>query len=109
MTNFDPKSLGRRERRYMQRAGQLDERGNPIRTATSGPRGQKPKASKKSLPSRSVTFVKEVNTELRKVTWPTRAETKRYSIVTFATLAFMIVFIFALDFAFSKMSIWLFK
>jgi preprotein translocase subunit SecE len=109
VTNFDPQSLGRRERRSLQRAGQLDERGNAVRTASSGPRGPKPQVSKKPLPKRTVSFFKECASELRKVTWPTRAETKQYSMVTFFTLAFMIVFVFGLDFAFSKMSIWLFK
>ena len=46
---------------------------------------------------------------MRKVAWPTRAETINYSTVVFITLAILMAFIFVLDLLFSKMAIFLFK
>src|SRR5579875_2858505 len=39
-------------------------------------------------------FLHEVNVEMRKVAWPTRAETLNYSTVVFITLAVIIALIF---------------
>jgi preprotein translocase subunit SecE len=54
-------------------------------------------------------FLHEVNVEMRKVAWPSRAETVNYSTVVFITLAIVMAFIFVLDLLFSKMAIFLFK
>ncbi|HWG72499.1 MAG TPA: preprotein translocase subunit SecE [Acidimicrobiales bacterium] len=54
-------------------------------------------------------FLHEVNVEMRKVAWPTRASTINYSTVVFVTLAILMALIFGLDLAFSKISIFLFK
>ena len=54
-------------------------------------------------------FLHEVNVEMRKVAWPTRAETINYSTVVLLTLAILMALIFALDLAFSKLAIFLFK
>ena len=54
-------------------------------------------------------FLHEVNVEMRKVAWPTRAETINYSTVVFITLAILMAFIFVLDLLFSKIAIFLFK
>jgi preprotein translocase subunit SecE len=65
-----------------------------------------------SAPPRRTTprqFLHEVNVEMRKVAWPTRATTINYSTVVFFTLAILMGLIFALDLAFSKAAIFLFK
>ena len=54
-------------------------------------------------------FLHEVNVEMRKVAWPTRAETTNYSTVVFITLAILMALIFVLDLLFSKLAIFLFK
>jgi preprotein translocase subunit SecE len=46
---------------------------------------------------------------MRKVAWPTRAETINYSTVVFITLAILMAFIFGLDLLFSKLAVFLFK
>jgi len=53
-------------------------------------------------------FLHEVNVEMRKVAWPTRAETLNYSTVVFVTLAILMAMIFGLDLAFSKAASFLF-
>ncbi len=46
---------------------------------------------------------------MRKVVWPTRAETANYATVVFITIAILMALIFVLDLAFSKFAIFLFK
>ena len=46
---------------------------------------------------------------MRKVAWPTRAETANYATVVFVTLAVLMALIFVLDLAFSKTAVFLFK
>ncbi|MHB1928744.1 MAG: preprotein translocase subunit SecE [Acidimicrobiales bacterium] len=45
-------------------------------------------------------FLHEVNVEMRKVAWPTRAETLNYSTVVLVTLAILMALIFGLDVGF---------
>jgi preprotein translocase subunit SecE len=96
----------------MQRQGQLTEDGEPA--------ARRPEPAERRAPARPVAgaprrrtsprqFLHEVNVELRKVAWPTRAETINYSTVVFITLAVLMVLIFLLDLAFSKLAIYLFK
>ncbi len=54
-------------------------------------------------------FLHEVNVELRKVAWPTKAETANYSTVVFIALAVLMALIFGLDLGFSKLASFLFK
>jgi preprotein translocase subunit SecE len=54
-------------------------------------------------------FLHEVNVELRKVAWPTRAETINYSTVVFVTLAILMALIFALDLVFTHLAGFLFS
>lgn len=54
-------------------------------------------------------FFKEVATELRKVTWPTRAETIRYTAVVFAISVLVGAFIGGLDILFVRITSFLFK
>jgi preprotein translocase subunit SecE len=54
-------------------------------------------------------FLHEVNVELRKVAWPTRAETINYSTVVFITLAILMAMIFGLDLIFTKFAGFLFN
>jgi preprotein translocase subunit SecE len=54
-------------------------------------------------------FLHEVNVEMRKVAWPTRAETLNYSTVVFITLAILMALIFVLDLGFTHVAGFLFN
>ncbi|MBI3273848.1 MAG: preprotein translocase subunit SecE [Candidatus Colwellbacteria bacterium] len=47
---------------------------------------------------RLITYVKEVRIELKKVTWPTRQETIRYTLMVIIISAVTAVFLGAIDF-----------
>ena len=49
-------------------------------------------------------FLHEVNVELRKVAWPTRAETANYATVVFIALSVLTALIFGLDVGFSHLA-----
>jgi len=53
-------------------------------------------------------FLHEVNVEMRKVVWPSRAETINYSAVVLVTLVVVMALIFGLDLAFTKVTTFLF-
>ena len=101
-------SMNRDTRRLLQRQGQMGPDGAPAAPA----RQSAPRTSARPTPSqrtRPVQFVREVRGELRKVAWPTRAEVVNYSSVVLVTLILLILLILALDFAFSKSVLFLFK
>lgn len=52
------------------------------------------------MPSRIVTFLKEARVELKKVRWPTREETIRYTAGVVVVSAALAIFLGALDYLF---------
>jgi len=54
-------------------------------------------------------FIREVRSELKKVSWPTRTEVINYSIVVFFTVVVLTVFVGLLDWLFSVSILELFK
>ena len=106
-------SMNRQQRRLLQRQGQMTEdgaarRAGSRRASPSARRpGRSPGAPRRRTSPRQ--FLHEVNVEMRKVAWPTRAETINYSTVVFITLAILMALIFVLDLLFSKLAIFLFK
>jgi preprotein translocase subunit SecE len=101
--------MNRQQRRLMQRQGQMTEEGTPAprRAEPSERRTTRPAAGapKRTSPRQ---FLHEVNVELRKVAWPTRAETTNYSTVVFIALAVLMALIFVLDLLFSNLANYLF-
>ena len=100
-------SMNREMKRRMQRQGQVGEDG----TAASAPRQKAPvrtppRPSERTSPAE---FVREVRSELRKIAWPTRAETINYSTIVLITLVVLISLIFVLDLIFAKSALYLFK
>ena len=100
--------MNREMKRRMQRQGQVAEDGTPAparrdRTVT------RPAPKPTQQRTKPAEFLREVRSELRKVAWPTRAETVNYSTIVLITLTVLITLIFFLDLAFSHMSLWLFK
>jgi preprotein translocase subunit SecE len=110
--------MNRQNRRLLQRQGPATEEGlpEPATAAESGFAGGEPPDRR---PTRLATpssrrpsprqFLHEVNVELRKVAWPTRAETANYATVVFIALAVLMALIFGLDVGFSKLASFLFK
>jgi preprotein translocase subunit SecE len=105
--------MNRQQRRLLQRQGQMTEDGTP--TAPPRTRPEAPDRRARPVPGapRRRTsprqFLHEVNVELRKVAWPTRADTVNYATVVFITLAILMGLIFLLDLAFSNLANYLFK
>jgi len=90
-------ALNREQRRLLQRQGEIDEAGDPVRQ-----RRTPPAQPTKEERTRPVEFVKEVRGELRKVAWPTRQETIRYTIIVLVTVIVLTGLIAALDWFFSE-------
>jgi preprotein translocase subunit SecE len=60
------------------------------------------RASRGSLPSRLVRFLREVVAELRKVIWPTRKQMATYTIVVLFFVSFMVALVWLLDYVFGQ-------
>jgi len=100
--------MNREMKRRMQRQGQVGEDGTPA----SAPRKQaQPRPAPRPTEQRTspAQFVREVRSELRKIAWPTRAETLNYGTIVLITLVFLISLIFVLDLIFAKSALYLFK
>ena len=89
-------AMNREQRRYLQRQGQMDDDGNPI----ASKREQRQTTAQERVTPRQ--YVSEVNSELRRVSWPTRNEVINYTIVVLATLAFFTALIAGLDYVFGE-------
>ena len=88
-------AMNREQRRYLQKQGQIDEEGNPVART----KDRTPTKSDRVTPREYVT---EVNSELRRVSWPTRAETISYTAVVLASLIFFTGLISLFDYGFGK-------
>ena len=105
-------SMNRQQRRLLQRQGQMAEDGTPAPARRPEPAERRPSRPVSGAPRRRASprqFLHEVNVEMRKVAWPTRAETINYSTVVLITLVIVISLIFALDWLFAAGSSFLFK
>jgi preprotein translocase subunit SecE len=80
----------------LQRQGQLAEDGTPARARREAPT---PKAKPQEREKRTtpLQFLREVRGELRKVVWPTRAETINYSIIVLVSLIVLTAFVATQD------------
>ena len=96
--------MNREQKRAMQRAGQLGADGSPVSTRERRP----VQATTKEDRTKPKEFVREVRSEMKKVAWPTRAETIRYSIIVFAAIVILGLFIFAIDLGFGQLTQFLF-
>ena len=55
------------------------------------------------MPTNPVTFLKEVRSEMEKVSWPSRQEATRLTLIVIGISVVVALFIGALDFGFTKM------
>ena len=54
-----------------------------------------------NLPKNIITFLKEVRLEMKKVNWPTRQETLRYTLIVVGISIAVAAFLGAIDFIFT--------
>jgi preprotein translocase subunit SecE len=97
-------ALNREQKRMLRKQGEIGADGEPVRTRRA-PQAPRPKEQRTGARQ----FVREVRGELRKVVWPTRAETVNYSIIVVVTLIFFTSLIFGLDWVFSQAVLKLFE
>jgi preprotein translocase subunit SecE len=97
-------ALNREQRRLLQRQGEIDQSGDPVRQRRTPP--AQPTKEERTRPAE---FVREVRGELRKVAWPSRQETIRYTIITLITVIVLTAFIAGLDWVFSEFVFKLFE
>jgi preprotein translocase subunit SecE len=97
-------ALNREQRRLLQRQGEIDESGDPVRQRRTPP--AQPTKEERTKPAE---FFREVRGELKKVAWPTRQETIRYTIIVLVTVVVLTTFIGVLDWVFSELVFKLFE
>lgn len=97
-------NMNRKQKRMLQKQGEVDADGVPIA------KRHKPVApSQAQERTKPMQFLREVEAELRKVTWPSSAETINYSIVVFVTVVLLTSMIYGLDWVFSTFILELFE
>ncbi len=95
-------AMNRQQKRMLRKQGEVDAEGTLVRTR------DRPSAAPPSERTPPVQFVREVRGELRKVVWPSRAETVNYSIVVLITVVVLTAMIYGLDWVFSTFILELF-
>ena len=103
--------MNRQSKGLTEGQGQFD---SEIAEATPAPEARRTpaRAATATAPNKRTTprqFLHEVNVEMRKVAWPSRATTINYSTVVLITLALVMGLLFGLDYAFSQFTLFLFK
>ena len=98
-------AMNRETKRMLQRQGQVDAEGNPARSKAQ-PRRQPSPQDARTTPAQ---FLREVRGELRKVAWPTRAETTNYSIIVLVAIILLTAYVAFSDYAFGDVLLKLFS
>ena len=88
-------SMNREQKRMLQRQGEVDADGEPIRQRRQ--QQQRPAEERTGV----VQFGREVRAELRKVAWPSRSETGNYTTVVIITIIAITLVVASLDWIFS--------
>jgi preprotein translocase subunit SecE len=96
--------LNRQQKRAMQKMGEVNDQGAPIRQARPTVAAQV--AKERVGPFQ---YIREVRDEMRKVAWPKFPEVRRYSIIVLVTVVIVTAFVGGLDAAFGILSGWLYK
>ena len=99
-------AMNRQQKRMLQRQGSLGSDGEPqARKRPAAPAPARPKEAR-TTPAQ---FIREVRGELRKVAWPTRAETINYSIIVLVAVVLLTSYVALLDYGFGDLLIKLFS
>ena len=88
-------SMNREQKRMLQRQGEVDADGEPIRQRRQQQRSAEERTG-------VVQFGREVRAELRKVAWPSRSETGNYTTVVIITIIAITLVVAGLDWIFSE-------
>ena len=96
--------LNRQQKRAMQKMGEVNDQGAPIRQARPTVAAQV--AKERVGP---IQYIREVRDEMRKVAWPKWPEIRRYSIIVLVTVVIVTAFVGGLDAVFGILSGWLYK
>ncbi|UDY33899.1 preprotein translocase subunit SecE [Dermatobacter hominis] len=91
-------AMNREQKRAAQRAGQVNADGSQ---ATRDRRA--PAQNLKTERTKPLEFVREVRAELKKVSWPTRQEVIRYSMIVLVALIIFTAGVFAIDYVFGEL------
>ena len=102
-------AMNREMKRMMQRQGEVTADGEAAARAPKERRRAAPAPKAREERTSPRQFVKEVRSELRKVAWPTRQETRNYSIVVLLSLVVMTSLIAGIDWVFSNFILRLFN
>jgi len=57
----------------------------------------------KNIPNKIITFLKEVQLEMKKVNWPTKQETIKYTFIIISISVIIAIFLGVLDFIFIRL------
>ena len=96
--------LNREQKRALKRSGDLNDQGNPTRTQPQ------PRAKGHGEPRTGpITYLREVNDEMKKVSWPKWPEVRRYSTIVLITVVIFTAYVGGLDAVFGFLSGWLYK
>ncbi len=98
-------AMNRETKRLLQRQGALGEDGAPKATRRPAPSPTAPK-EKRTPPKQ---FVSEMRAEMRKVAWPTRAETTSYSIIVLVAVVVLTTMVGVFDYFFGEFVLKLFN
>ncbi|HTN99809.1 MAG TPA: preprotein translocase subunit SecE [Microthrixaceae bacterium] len=92
--------MNREQKRAAQKAGQVNADGSPVSVRERRAPATQRLKSERTKPRQ---FVREVRSELKKVSWPTRDVVIRYSIIVFVALVLFTSFVFGVDFLFERL------
>jgi len=97
-------AMNREQKRMLQKQGAIDADGQPkvTRRAPSAPRPKEQRTKPRQ-------YLREVRAELRKVNWPSRAETINYSIIVLVTIVVLTAMIAAADYGLGKAVLWIYE
>ena len=90
----------------LQRQGSLAADGSPKAQRRQAPTPRPADKEKRTSPGE---FVKEVRAELRKVAWPTRPETVKYSTIVFVAVVVLTAMVGVFDYFFGEFVLKLFN
>lgn len=96
-------AMNREQKRLLQKQGALDADGQPKATRRAAP-APRPKEQR----TKPRQFLREVRAEMRKVNWPTRAETTNYSVIVLITIVVLTTLIALVDFGLAKAILWIY-
>jgi len=92
-------SMNREQKRAAQKAGTANADGSQVSVRDRRAPAQRLKSER----TKPLQFVREVRAELKKVSWPTREEVLRYSIIVLIALVVFTGFVFGIDFLFERL------